>query len=114
MHIMKECILDFKIAFAVQKNSIYKEAFNKKMLQLIESGLTKKYLIDEKEKIGKEAKWHWTDDFKDVQSLKVDHMNAIFILFVILLCSSCLCFAFEIFIGIWTKRRIDTIRQQKE
>ena len=103
MHIMNECILEFKIAFAITKNSIYKKKFNKKMLQLIESGLTKKYLIDEKEKIGKEAKLHWSDDFGDVQALKLGHMNAIVALILILLGFCCLCFAFEIFTGFWYK-----------
>ena len=101
MHIMDECVLEFKIAFAITKNSIYKKEFNKKMLQLIESGLTKKYLIDEKDKIGKEAK---SDNFGDVQALKLDHMNAIVALILLLLGFCCLCFAFEILTGFWYKK----------
>ena len=53
MHIMKECIKPIGVAFVLQKDSILTSQFNKKIAQLVESGLTDKWMQDEFEKVAK-------------------------------------------------------------
>ena len=53
MHIMKECIKPIGVAFVLQKDSILTSQFNKKISQLVESGLTDKWMQDEFEKVAK-------------------------------------------------------------
>ncbi|XP_011301218.1 glutamate receptor ionotropic, delta-2 [Fopius arisanus] len=46
MHISKECLLNFGVTFALPKNSIYTEAFNKVIIRARQSGLTQKIIRD--------------------------------------------------------------------
>ena len=53
MHIMKECIKPVGVAFVLQKDSLLTNQFNRKITQLVESGLTDKWMLDEFEKVAK-------------------------------------------------------------
>ena len=53
MHIMKECIKPIGVAFVLQKDSFLKNSLNKKLSQLVESGLTDKWMLDEFEKVAR-------------------------------------------------------------
>ena len=53
MHVMKECPNLYNVAFSLSKNSIYKHQFDKKIIQLVESGLTQHYLDIENDKLAK-------------------------------------------------------------
>ena len=52
---MRECFVPFSVAFALQKDSIYTNKFNKKMNQLIEGGFIDKWLNNEFDKVAKKA-----------------------------------------------------------
>ena len=53
MHIAKECINFYNVAFSVPYNSKYKDVFNKKIGQILEAGLTGKYKEIEMDKIAR-------------------------------------------------------------
>ena len=53
MHIAKECINFYNVAFSVPYNSKYKDVFDKKIGQILEAGLTGKYLEIELDKVAR-------------------------------------------------------------
>ena len=53
MHIMKSCPNAYNVAMSLTKNSIYKHQFDKKLLALVESGLSQHYLNIENDKLAK-------------------------------------------------------------
>ena len=55
MHIMKECFVPFRVAFGLQKDSLYTNTFNLKINQLIEGGFIDKWISDEFDKVAKKA-----------------------------------------------------------
>ena len=55
MHIMKECFVPFRVAFGLQKDSVYTNKFNLKINQLIEGGFINKWIGDEYDKVAKKA-----------------------------------------------------------
>ena len=55
MHIMKECFVPFRVAFGLQKYSVYTNKFNLKINQLIEGGFINKWISDEFDKVAKRA-----------------------------------------------------------
>ena len=69
---MKECFVPFSIAFALQKDSIYTEKFNKKMSQLVEGGLIDKWLNDEFDKVGKKA---YAEASTKAEALTIDNIQ---------------------------------------
>ena len=50
---MKECFASYSKAFAVPKSSIYKPTLDVTMLRIVQSGLARKYINDELEKVAK-------------------------------------------------------------
>ena len=44
MHIAKECINFYNVAFSVPYNSKYKDVFDRKIGQILEAGLIGKYI----------------------------------------------------------------------
>ena len=97
MHIMRECFNSFRVAFTVPINSIYKKAFDKKMIQIIEAGLTRKYFADEMDKEARKAKsalqrtvWN---------SLTIHHLQAPLLILPIVHAFSVLIFCVEFSIG---------------
>ena len=58
MHITKECFLPFNVALALQKNSLFTNAFNEKIIQLVEGGLIHKWTNDEFNKIARKTDFH--------------------------------------------------------
>ena len=53
MHIVKSCPNAYNVAMSLSKNSIYKQQFDKKILALVESGLSQHYLNVENDKLAK-------------------------------------------------------------
>ena len=72
MHIMKECIKPIGVAFVLQKDSILTHQFNKKINQLVESGLTEKWMQDEFDKVAKKLAEKSSIKF---QPLFVNHLQ---------------------------------------
>ena len=72
MHITKECFLPFNVAFALQKNSLYTNSFNKKMNQLVEGGLIRKWTNDEFNKIAYKVDH---DIALETQALTIHHLQ---------------------------------------
>ena len=56
MHMTKGCFNIFNVAFSVPINSKYKAAFDRKLIQILEAGLPKKYFEIEMDKAAKKAK----------------------------------------------------------
>ena len=52
---MKECFVPFRVAFGLQKDSLYTNTFNLKINQLIEGGFIDKWISDEFDKVAKKA-----------------------------------------------------------
>ena len=69
---MKECFVPFNIAFALQKDSIYTDRFNKKMSQLVEGGFVDKWLNDEFDKVGKKA---YVEVSTKAEALTIDNIQ---------------------------------------
>ena len=72
MHIMRECIKPIGVAFVLQKDSFLTNSFNKKLSQLVESGLTDKWMLDEFEKVAKKLSEKSSIKF---EALKVNHLQ---------------------------------------
>ena len=72
MHIMRECIKPIGVAFVLQKDSFLTKSFNKKLSQLVESGLTDKWMLDEFEKVAKRISDKSSIKF---EALKVNHLQ---------------------------------------
>ena len=72
MHIMRECIKPIGVAFVLQKDSSLTKSFNKKLSQLVESGLTDKWMLDEFEKVAKKLSEKSSIKF---EALKVNHLQ---------------------------------------
>ena len=56
MHIAKECINFYNVAFSVPYNSKYKDVFDKKIGQILEAGLIGKYIENEMDKTAKKSR----------------------------------------------------------
>ena len=72
MHIMKECIKPIGVAFVLQKDSLLTNQFNRKITQLVESGLTDKWMLDEFEKVAKKLSEKTSIKF---EILRLDHLQ---------------------------------------
>ena len=97
MHMTKECVKIFNVAFSVPINSKYKAAFDKKIIQLVEAGLPKKYFDIEMDKAAKKAK---SAKSKAVANpLSINHLEAPLFLLPILLGISLLIFCIEYAVG---------------
>ena len=97
MHMTKECFNIFNVAFSVPINSKYKGAFDKKIIQLVEAGLPKKYFDIEMDKAAKKAK---SAKSKAVANpLSINHLEAPLFLLPILLGISLLIFCIEYAVG---------------
>lgn len=97
MHMTKECFNIFNVAFSVPINSKYKAAFDKKIIQLVEAGLPKKYFDIEMDKAAKKAK---SSKSKAVANpLSINHLEAPLFLLPILLGISLLIFCIEYAVG---------------
>ena len=97
MHMTKECFNIFNVAFSVPINSKYKAAFDKKIIQLVEAGLPKKYFDIEMDKAAKKAK---SAKSKAVANpLSINHLEAPLFLLPILLGISLLTFCIEYAVG---------------
>ena len=93
----KECFNIFNVAFSVPINSKYKAAFDKKITQLVEAGLPKKYFDIEMDKAAKKAK---SAKSKAVANpLSINHLEAPLFLLPILLGISLLIFCIEYAVG---------------
>jgi hypothetical protein len=85
------------VAFSVPINSKYKAAFDKKIIQLVEAGLPKKYFDIEMDKAAKKAK---SAKSKAVANpLSINHLEAPLFLLPILLGISLLIFCIEYAVG---------------
>ena len=56
MHIIKECLISYQVAFAVPLTSVYKPRFDSVVRRLTEAGMVNKWFRDEMEKAAKLAK----------------------------------------------------------
>ena len=72
MHVMRECIKPIGVAFVLQKDSFLTKSFNRKLSQLVESGLTDKWMLDEFEKVAKKLSEKSSIKF---EALKVNHLQ---------------------------------------
>ena len=72
MHIMRECIKPIGVAFVLQKDSFLTNSFNRKLSQLVESGLTDKWMLDEFEKVAKKLSEKYSIKF---EALKINHLQ---------------------------------------
>lgn len=97
MHIVKECFNRFNVAFSVPINSKYKAVFDKKNVQILEAGLTGKYIEIEMDKIARKIK---SAKSKAINTpLSIIHLRAPFLLLLILLAISLLVFCIEYVVG---------------
>jgi hypothetical protein len=97
MHMTKECFNIYNVAFSVPINSKYKAAFDKKIIQLVEAGLPKKYFDIEMDKAAKKAR---SAKSKAVANpLSINHLEAPLFLLPILLGISLLIFCIEYAVG---------------
>ena len=93
MHIAKECINFYNVAFSVPYNSKYKDVFNKKIGQILEAGLTGKYKEIEMDKI---ARMINSAKSKAINTpLSIIHLRPPLLLLLILLGISLLVFCIE-------------------
>ena len=93
MHIVKECFNRFNIAFSVPINSKYKAVFDKKNVQILEAGLTGKYIEIEMDKIARKTK---SAKSKAINTpLSIIHLGAPLVLLPVLLAISLLVFCIE-------------------
>ena len=93
MHIVKECFNRFNVAFSVPINSKYKAVFDKKNVQILEAGLTGKYIEIEMDKIARKIK---SAKLKAINTpLSIIHLRAPLLLLPILLAISLLVFCIE-------------------
>ena len=93
MHIAKECINFYNVAFSVPYNSKYKDVFNKKVGQILEAGLIGKYIENEMDKTAKKIKSAKSKAIANPLSLF--HLEAPLLLLPILLGISLLVFCIE-------------------
>ena len=76
-----------QVAFTVPQNSIYKPIFDKKIIEIIEAGLTKKYFQDE---MDKQARAVREKSFEAVWNpLAINNLQAP-ILLELMMCSACM------------------------
>ena len=93
MHIAKDCINFYNVAFSVPYNSKYKDVFDRKIGQILEAGLIGKYIEIEMDKIAK--------TIKSVKSKAINiplstiHLRPPLLLLLILLGISLLVFCIE-------------------
>ena len=93
MHIAKECINFYNVAFSVPYNSKYKDVFDKKIGQILEAGLTGKYIEIEMDKIARTIK---SAKSKAINTpLSIIHLRAPLLLLPIFLAISLLVFCIE-------------------
>ena len=97
MHIAKECFGYFLVAYAVPKDSFYKEALDKKISLMIEAGLPDKYYNDEMEKVAKLAKTKISET--RAKPLTLYHLQGPLYLLPILLAVAFVTFMIEVSIG---------------
>ena len=93
MHIAKECINFYNVAFSVPYNSKYKDVFDKKIGQILEAGLIGKYIENEMDKTAKKIKSATSKAI--VIPLSLFHLEAPLILLPILLGISFFVFCIE-------------------
>ena len=98
MHIMKACPNSYNVAFSLSKNSIYKHQFDKKIIALVESGLTQQYLNIENDKLAKLEKSSVAK--LTAQLLNVESLQAFFAIFLICMGVSLFVFFLEVFKGL--------------
>ena len=93
MHIVKECFNRFNVAFSVPINSKYKAVFDKKNVQILEAGLTGRYIEIEMDKIARKIK---SAKSKAINTpLSIIHLRPPLLLLLILLGVSLLVFCIE-------------------
>ena len=93
MHIAKECINFYNVAFSVPYNSKYKDVFNMKIGQILEAGLTRKYLEIELDKVARTIN---SAKSKAINTpLSIIHLRPPLLLLFILLGISLLVFCIE-------------------
>ena len=105
MHIAKECFGYFLVAYAVPKDSFYKEALDKKISLMIEAGLPDKYYNDEMEKVAKLARAKVSEAI--AKPLTLYHLQAPLYLLPILLAFGLLAFLIEFSVGEMKKTNIN-------
>ena len=97
MHVTEGCFNIFNVAFAVPKNSKYKAPFDRKINQILEAGLPKKYIEYEMDKAAKKAR---SAISKAVANpLSINHLEAPLLLLPILLAFSLIVFCIEYIVG---------------
>ena len=98
MHVMKECPNLYNVAFSLSKNSIYKHQFDKKIIQLVESGLTQHYLDIENDKLAKLEKSSVA--ILTAQPLNLESIQAFLAIFLICMGVCLFVFFLEVFKGL--------------
>ena len=106
MHIMKSCPNAYNVAMSLSKNSIYKQQFDKKLLSLVESGLSQHYLNVENDKLAKLEKASIRKII--VEPLSFEAVHAIIVIFLISLGLCLFTFLLEVFCGllIFNKKQV--------
>ena len=97
MHIAKECLSSFLVAYAIPKESHYKASLDKKISLMIEAGLPDKYYNDEMEKVAKLARAKISEAV--AKPLTLYHLQAPLYLLPILLGLALVSFLIEISVG---------------
>ena len=98
MHIMKACPNSYNVAFSLSKNSIYKYQFDKKIITLVESGLTQHYLDIENDKLAKLEKSSVSK--LTAHPINLASLQAFFAIFLICMGVSIFVFFLEVFKGL--------------
>lgn len=97
MHMTKGCFNIFNVAFSVPINSKYKAAFDRKIIQIFEAGLPKKYYEIELDKAAKKAKSATSKAITN--PLSINHLEAPLLLLPMLLAVSLITFCVEYAVG---------------
>ena len=108
MHIMKSCPNAYNVAIALSKNSIYKQQFDKKLIALVESGLSQHYLNVENDKLAKLEKASISKVI--VEPLNFEAVHAIIVIFLICLGLCKVIFFLEVFCGLVIFKKNQEIR----
>ena len=93
----------YNVAFSLTKNSIYKYQFDKKIITLVESGLTHHYLDIENDKLAKLEKSSMSK--LTAHPLTLESLQAFFAIFLICMGVSIFVFFLEVFKGLVLKTK---------
>ena len=107
MHIMKECFISYKVAFAVPTTSVYKTKFDFIIKRLTETGHVLRWFENEMDKAAKVAKNKKSET--SAKPLTADQLQAPLMLYPLLILVSLLSFCLELIPKPADKTKVRTI-----